>query len=261
MRRRKRDDSSPISLFSFQDLITSLSGILILMVLMMAIQPIAQVVSDAALASRTDHTDAINRLRESVDGIRQKVEALRRSLEGAATEDRVEMAVRAVEAEQEHAALVEKIASTERECSLLEQNIDAARVKKEAYDRETTPLRRQLEELRAALAASDNAIFFIPEEGSTKTPMLVECSGTAVRVGFIGRDEQPSVFTPDADGVKRFAAHSAKFSTSREYFVFMIKPSGAVLWVLFMAEAERLGFDIGYDALEEDCVIGFVKGY
>ena len=38
MSRRRNSSEAPISLFSFQDLITSLSGILILLVLIMAIQ-------------------------------------------------------------------------------------------------------------------------------------------------------------------------------------------------------------------------------
>lgn len=259
MSRRSKAGGVPISLFSFQDLITSLSGILILLVLLMAVEVALRKVVPLKTDAPRDASVDPAQLRESVASLKQRIVSLQKAVTASTSLDAVSLAEQTTTAERKRSDLQKELARLQEQQVSLQNRLDVAREEAALRRKLNKPLEEELNRLKAALAqaADDSKVFYIPEEGVAKTPILVECSGSSIRVGFISRAEQPVAFATDAKGLNLFARHISQFSPAREYFVFMIKPSAVYIWGSFRAKATALNFDVGYDALEEGKSLGF----
>jgi hypothetical protein len=259
MSRRSRGGGAPISLFSFQDLITSLSGILILLVLLMAVQVALRKAVSVKTSQPSRSTVDITQLKESIATLKRELAILKHAMAASVSQDAVKVAEETTDSERKRGELQNVLDQRKEAQSALEIRLAVAQQKEALRQKVNKPLKAELARLRAALskAAEESKVFYIPEEGAPKTPILVECSATSIRVGFISREEKPVVFGTDANGVRLFAKHISQYSPTREYFVFMIKPSGIDNWEALKEKAAALNFDVGYDALEEGNNIGF----
>lgn len=259
MSRRDRGTSAPLTLFSFQDLITSLSGILILLVLLMAVEVALRRTAAGGATDTSEIPPDIEPLRARVDALSQETDALKKKLDGHITPDKLELVQRVTAAEREREDLRQMIERSKTVQRSMELQLQTARANEARTNRDILPLKEELARLRSAMtkAVEQSKIFFIPEQGVLKTPVLVECAGNGIRVGFIDRDTKAVAFRPDNDGIREFDKHLKQFSPSREYFVFMIKPSGLSYWSKLLQRARTEDFDVGYDALEENLSVGF----
>lgn len=258
MSRRSKGSASPISLFSFQDLITSLSGILILLVLMMSVQIAVQGVTSKPLQIENQDAQArLEALREKVASLRDRLAELRALHGNQSTNDAVSLVRAFVQAERERDALQDAIAKSQSAISALEQQLERARAEEAEARNQSSSLKKEMDELRAAQAEvlKNNKMFVIPEEGAAKTAVIVECSGATVRAGYIDRATPPVTFAVGDDVGTDFRKYLGNLTSSREYIVFMVKPSGVNVFGELKGMAEANGFDVGYDALEEDRTI------
>ena len=260
-RRNREDGTPPISLFAFQDLISTLSGVFIFLVLFMAVDVAMRKNVHARSGRPGDNTAVIAQKRRLVDELKRDVDALNKALNATVSQDVVVLARDVTARAKERDALQARVQSLNGSRECLEQQVQAAQQEKARKDRDIQPLREELLQLRAAHAKAieESKIFFIPEAGSPKTPVLLECSGTSVRVGFIDRDDKPLVFETNARGISECEKFLHQFSATREYFVFMVKPSSVSYYSGLVANAIDAGFDAGYDALEEGKSVGFGK--
>ena len=255
MSRRQRGTGAPISLFSFQDLITSLSGILILLVLLMAVE-----IAVKGVTSKPDAQDDLERTQRLV-GLRARAEALRnrfRDLQAAqqngGANDPLATAQESIRAELKFETLQNGINRLRDAIIAMEKPLERARQEEKEVREKSESLSAELEKLRSAqtLALTQRKMFVIPEEGAPKTAVIVECSGNSVRAGYIDRPVAPVTFSADESLNKVFGAYIEKLSSSSEYIVFMIKPSGVKVFKSLILTARSRDFDVGYDALEED---------
>jgi septal ring factor EnvC (AmiA/AmiB activator) len=97
-------------------------------------------------------------------------------------------------------------------------------------------------------------VAFIPDERTRKTAHLVECSSDAVRVVSLGAPPRNQEW-PVEGAIEQFDRLLRASSTSSEYFVFMLKPSGVSIGMKLYYAAEYRGFEAGYDALEENAKV------
>ena len=260
MSRRSRGNDAPIALFAFQDLITSLSGILIFLVLLLALDVALQVASgEDDQAKEALDIEALESLRETVSALQVEAETLRQAVQALNANDAVSAVHALTAAQREWVARTRDLEQTTVSLSKLQNTLGSERRKTELLEHKIKPLRQDLQRLRDAMtrAIEEKKVFFIPEKGTTKTPILVECSATGARVGFLDRAESPKVFPNSASGLQSFETSLAQYSTAREYFVLMIKPSAADYWQSLYAKVLAHDFDVGYDALEEENSIGF----
>ena len=246
---------APISLFSFQDLITSLSGILILLVLLMAVE-----IAVRGVTSKPNAQDDLERNRRLV-GLRAKAEALRNrfrdlqaSQQNGGANDPLATAQESIRAELKFETLQNDINRMRDAVSAIEKRLENARQEEKKVRKKSESLNAELEKLRSAqtLALTQRKMFVIPEEGAPKTAVIVECSGESVRAGYIDRAVAPVIFTADESLNKVFGEYIERLSSSSEYIVFMIKPSGVKAFKGLILTARAHKFDVGYDALEED---------
>ena len=255
MGRRRNQASAPISLFSFQDLITSLSGILILLVLLMAIEIAAGKLDESQTDSKAESmSGSLRDLRASVASLSSDVADLKVKVGAGVTLSAVEVVSQLTKAERENAELAAALSRLQAENAVLGRESKSTRTNVESSSPDLIALESRVEALResVARAEADKKTFYIPEEGSAKSPVIVECSATKIRVGYIGRPELPIEFASDDAGISAFDKHLRRYSTDKEYLVFMIKPSGVRIFYSLTVAARDRGFEIGYDALEED---------
>ena len=255
MSRRQQGTGAPISLFSFQDLITSLSGILILLVLLMAVEiAVKNVTSKPGAQDDLERTRRLVGLRAKVEALRNRFRDLRASQHNGGANDPLAIAQESIRAELKFETLQNDSDKSRDAINAMEKRLERARQEEKKVREKSESLSAELEKLRSAqtLALTQRKMFVIPEEGAPKTAVIVECSENSVRAGYIDRPVAPVIFSADESLSKVFGEYIERLSSSSEYIVFMIKPSGVKVFKSLILIARAHEFDVGYDALEED---------
>ena len=258
MKRRNRQN--PFSLFSFQDIITGLCGILIFFVLIMLVDFVLRRESPPAspVTSITDESVAsdMDALRQEIDMLTADLAKIRETSQKAiaAAGESVSPEV-AKKMESEIASEMQKAAELAARVAVLRSRVaDARRI--EAKMRELEKVRQTLENKLNELKKS-NVVTLIPERGVAKMPVYIVCGADGAEL-----------LRPLEHGVekKRFTGINLENDVAAELrqldpklyaVVLMIKPSGVELMDGLAARVRRLGFGCGRDPLEEDVQLNF----
>lgn len=261
MASKRRSNRVPVTLFSFQDIITTLSGILILLTLLMAVEVIEKkgnpqqdpVVDDDA------EDQVLADLRARLTALRNCAPApLPPAPERLAGQSAAVVAAKLVEEEAMSKRVASQLDEATRTHAGLEEKRREATAKLEA-------VRAELVRARDAAAAAgkeldalrkDKRLTLIPEKLTGKKPLLVECSKDSILVSRLGERALAGRFGTDYDARRAFQKFIAEsFSPSANYVVFMVKPSGLEVGFPLIDQVRGHGFDVGYDALEEEFTV------
>ena len=262
MRRRSRN-GEVVSLFSFQDIMASVIGMLFFIVMIIALDVVAQgvagddievvPVTEGELAELRQHVERLNEEVSRLSGLVAKhsddinlskvderdiveeimgLNAKLKSLHGRIEEDE---------------KLATSLAGKNRKTQM--QYVEAKEVLKDIEDRveslKNAPERGQ----RAA-----NVAYIIDERGDNLEPWLLEVSDKALRVA--SRDGASTVIDFGGAGedsrMDRFYAWVRGQNPRTHYFVLLIKPSGLAHSEEIGGKLKSRGFSIGTDLLPED---------
>jgi hypothetical protein len=148
------------------------------------------------------------------------------------------------------------------------ENLEKVSVQREAEVKkvllEIVGIENAMKERQAQLARSQRTleelkkirrIRFIPQKRTGKTPILVECSDKVMLCGVAGRGLEPVEFS--IDPLKPFLEHAKRFDVDLHFFVFLLKPSAPQTITSVVRLVQLLGFQVGYDALEESNHVDF----
>ena len=104
--------------------------------------------------------------------------------------------------------------------------------------------------------ARRNQLWVIPDRSaSSKEPVLAVISqNQAILQRFDNPEQQILNGSKVTDG---FAEALKNYSSLNQYIVFYFKPSGADHFKQLTREARDAGFEIGYDAINEDVAVNF----
>lgn len=289
MSRRARSSASPVSLFAFQDIITSVTAIMILLVLILTLELISR---QKLKGIPPDDRRVAQELRLSMEAMRERLAALRSdTVDAKQTALRVAgQSPREIEATQQatqatNATLASGIASLEAQLAAAQKQRRAAESNLVALEKSATTVRQNQEravldhaaaqaleeknraeadrqrdvekDLDEGTSAPSTLIFNPPQDGSL-TPILTEVSSTGV-----------AVFTADGDGVRDFGwgllGPSSEFSgwlrardKHREYIVIMLRPSGIEKFKPMRDAVLASGLQLGVELVSEemDIVLG-----
>ena len=114
-------------------------------------------------------------------------------------------------------------------------------------------------ELRKKIHAATNQhrLWLLPDLSSTtRQPVLVTVSRTNVICERFNQPDQRRVFPADQSPAL-LADALRQWQPSRDYLVFYVRPSGIEVFARCLAIAKSAGFQVGYDALEENREIVF----
>lgn len=257
MSRRDRHADPPMSFFSFQDIITSVTGILILVTLLLALELLTRVeVQQTPIPSAAE----ITALQEDINEARQHHARLRedgRRLQTILTElSGTSPIAPAVELSNAERTLAVKQRALDETNAALER-ASAAKARALAEVNRLHQLAVEASEKAEAASAAVSAAermdhrFLLPGKGTKKQPLLVECAAKQIRVGSVGPDGQLHRLESwnGWEATSAFINWAGDRNTSAEFFVVMVRPDAVSDSEEIIKELREKGFDVGWDAV------------
>lgn len=265
MSRRGRG-GTPISLFAFQDIITSVTGIMILITLILALEVIQK--REGSPQNRTKQlTEELQQAvqqaqaaKTTVAATQAEIEKLRSTLTSSESDLLTAAKVDSTQVSQQLADLAElnKLLEAELAASTRsKQESDAARQameeeqKSKSQDKQSLEqinetVQQKLEELKKLRQA--NRVIFNAAQSGPKSPWLVELGTDKILAAEAGKKGPPQSFaTPAA-----FVAWARKQNRASQYFVLLVKPATITQFETVRQALEKAGFDVGFDLLKAD---------
>jgi hypothetical protein len=266
MARSRRTSQAAFSMFAFQDIITSVTGICILLTLVLVLHWINTPAK--ATAPQEDRSVEASEIDRELAAARVELEALNQQLaeltrvsseaartppenmnrEASRLKDRVQ------ELTADRNALIARHAKAEELAGDLRTTLLKTRESREATEnsKESQEFRGKVEQLR-----KDNALIYAAETRATRLAWIVDITEgrlDARRIDGIGQRVEFS--EGDADMLlDRFRAWTEERDARREYFMLLVRPSGVEIYQKLVPSLMASGFKYGYDLIAEDAQI------
>lgn len=240
MSRRGRSGPA-ISLFAFQDIITSVTAIVIVIALFLAldlVQRKAAAHAESAAGVAEDLADRIHEMQAEVDELRveaRRTDAIVKEVaqfSPAELQAEIELLQRTIQnLEDEHGKLAEReTAWKSREQAVLAAKFDLQpkRVQLERVEKETRTLQERIEQERR----EDRPVFALPR-GFNKAGWLVVIESAAISVAPMGRQSRPIRFEQEGlrlingTAVDAFMKWIRAGGHQTAYFLLLVRPGGA----------------------------------
>ena len=262
MRRRGGHDQT-INLFSFQDIVCSVIGMVFFIVLIMALDIVDKKASGVETASQLATESEVQALRDRARALREEIAKTESDIErltsrlnlASGDEEGTLDEVKRLEATLKN--LYARIRQDQE--SLAKTDAEKQQAGKEHQQRfkEIERLARRADELRTQLKsvqAAPRIAFIIDAHPDNLEPWLLEISDSHLRVA--SKDGRGTILEFGGNSSEqrktRFLAWLATQSSQTHYFVLLTKPSGVRLSDEIEKEMKTRGFDIGRDLLPED---------
>jgi DNA repair exonuclease SbcCD ATPase subunit len=266
--KRKPHNTSPLSLFAFQDIITSVTGVFLLITLLMALE----LTTRRTVSSEPVLADAIDELHSEVAQAEARVKQLRSTVESRAGHDSQisefteASANSVVEATREEIRLLtEKIAQLRQQQAALEKKeVEVSAVlESRSTDHDRVD---NLQETRIALEhevtelKKSQRVFYNATDEQGRQILLVELFDDEILVAEAGKQTTPRRFSAtrlesgflNRSGKPAFLDWSKQQSTSDVRFVIVIHPGTTRRFQELKQGLRDQGFSIGYDLLPRD---------
>ena len=285
MSRLRKDSGLKLSFFAFQDIITSVSGILILVVLILATdldqasptdgrstskeQALEQQL-EALLKERNRIIDRLRELREALAAtdvlpssskLTKDIAELKQSIESTAKQMAdAKQAMAAVEAAIREQDLKLGLTKMREELDRLRLQLEELSLKDAAERVKLAELERRVAQAQSQLLrvrAREGQLWFIPEPSNDqREPILVVVDGSGITIDRFDKAGSRSTSSADAAtaGLKNYLKQMSK---SQHIIVFLVRPSGIDLFRELRDQTRSAGFQTGYDAVGEDIKITF----
>lgn len=257
-RRRRRSAGTPVSFFSFQDIITSVTGILILVTLLMTLELVtrARFLAEGP-APGPDALPALHRAIQHAeirrDWLRGEVERLGRALASAAATSPLVTADELRRIEYEVGSTAERndaLRARQREtlAAVARERVELEKVASEA---ESAATRAQQLQAKADELRRSNRLVMLPGAGAGKSPVFVESSAAGLVAGTSDVDGRvmPAKRWPvgSLDALTRWAESRSR---TREYFLVLVRPDGVETANEAVDRLRDAGFDVGWEPMD-----------
>ena len=244
-----------MSLFSFQDIITSITGIMILVVMMLVLEVINR--DSAKPPAPRVQSSEIPDLEQQIAPLEAERETLSTSIErqeaviAGLLPDNAQQLNRDIQWEEDKALnLNQKISELAAKLAKAKQQMGSTLTDTPEDAQELQQLKEQLARIQA-----ENRVTF-EFTASHKTPVLVQCSRTGVQVMVMGGKPTTHTFlsapgsTPKG-AVAKFEKWVEGLDKDMNAFVVLVKPSAAPYATEVINLLRVKQFDVGYEPLEE----------
>lgn len=247
---------APFSLFAFQDIITSVTGIMILVTLTLSLELLQRKESSpprktAEIAS--DVRSAVAANEAEIDNLRRRLAARQSAMMQVAGIDKKQVLKQLTSIQELNNRLDKQLSAFAREHKDAQQRLQSAEEEEnrraadpqtvEELLREAEKKTRQIERLKRS-----NRTIFRPSPNAAKTPWLVEVTAGKMVAAPWGKSAPPTTVHTAAE-LKNLAARRDRKS---EYFVLLIKPDGIEMFARARQALKSAGFDVGFDLLTAD---------
>ncbi|MBF0377217.1 MAG: hypothetical protein HQK72_07015 [Desulfamplus sp.] len=230
-KRRRINSEITISLFSFQDIITCLSGIMILLVLLITVDIVTgQVIKSPHALTQTSN---------SYELLKKEIEELKNNL--------LQSEIRLSNYNKKENILKKKLIELEKR-----ERLVANRGKSISFipAKDANPNQRAI-----LIECSEDYIRFGKLDKSSLTTNSSESNIDVTP--FSNVTQLPA----NPNGIRQFIQYLENFDKLRDYPVFIIKPSASDYAMELINQVQSIGFDVGYDAMAENESVENINNY
>jgi Tfp pilus assembly protein PilN len=257
MSSRRSRDAVPFSLFAFQDIITSVTGIVLFITLILTLELVTKKVdspSQQTAALLPEMELALSEAMAEIESLKADLQTQSVSLESTAGISSQEIERHLYETIAQIARLkaeIERLTQRSQKKSVEQTSWNAKRFERESDRQQLNSLRERIDLLEHeinSLAQSDR-IVFNPSDASG-VAWIVDLSERRILVAQAGIATTPLTFdSPQKDlRTSAFMHWTKRIDPSQEYFLILIRP-GAIdafddIYEKLQARHFRIGFDL-----------------
>ena len=271
-------NSTKISFFAFQDIITSVSGILILVTLILATEldrPSSRATHDADPELERQLSETL-RHQVEVDAQNQNLQTLLLAAETAPATEKLasdinRLRAQLAEEKKKHVSLAEQLAASQSAIQARDRTLGLTDLKAliqgvlqevESLARQETAVRKEMVSLEERVTSvqskllklreREGKLWLIPDKASTtKEPILAVISAAGAKLERFDHPADAKEFGKSSARTE-FGSYLALAKPLDQYIVFLVRPSGIALFGSLVKMAREKGFEVGFDALEEE---------
>lgn len=284
MRDRLRSFDSKITFFAFADIITAVSGMLIFITLLLATDLGRPTDNRSQAASELERQ--LNETLTQQSQVDMENSALQRTLTAvntAPTPDKLQFDISRLRAElagekNKHAGLAEQLAASRSTLATRDKTLGITDVreriqadarelddlaKKEARVRDdTAALEKQMPGIQSKILkyrAREGELWLIPDRtGTAKEPVIAITSGKELQLERFNQPKETENYGKGGS-FSGFKSYLDRLKPDKQYVVFLVRPSGIDMFRDLVEVARNAGFEVGFDALEENRQIHFTS--
>jgi len=262
----------PLSLYLFLDLITALSGVLVLITMFLTTyldegSPLFP--GSATRSEPTLETELRGRLLEREKELRKaeelaekekwatlsprEIRRLLRRLQGLSSVDGSdaggEKTMEQCLAERGLQDLGEQVKSAEKNLQKRELEIHGAREKHEALDRQV----RDAQAAQVGALGADRGVRLVRDgRDTTKRPIVIELAHSQFKIFPLDQPSSMSLFEPSDRAVSRLRQELFSFPPDSHFVFLLVQPSGYEWFSAVRSGLQSLGYEVGFDGIPED---------
>lgn len=264
--KRRRAPTEAFSLFSFQDIITSVTGVIILVTLLLAVELIKRPPVQAA----RPQDRANEKLESQIAAMEREREALSTLVQEDAEFLRESASLSLSDLEQARSELSRRVGEAEHSIKeiteILKQSIVRRSAAESELSRTETESLAQIQAENAALASelevikSSNQVVYNQSRRAQKAAWLVDLEADRIRVlkpgnaGVTVDFSEPS----EAERVRSFVEWATTRDPQKGYFVLLVRPESIGAYQSVYEKANELKYDLGFDLLASDTEVTVV---
>lgn len=230
MARRRRKGNEAFSLFAFQDIITAVTGIVVLITLLLAVELMERVEATPTndTATQVKQTvDSIEDLKKQIAKLEREIESKSNAINELPTTDIELLKSMLARSAESVKALDKKILTESADLVAKQKKLDELEEEtdqeKEAEEEELEELRKEVDELEKKIKSLNKGGRRLFKTGNEdKKTWLVEIFGQGFRVAPIGESRKPRTFS-DSGQFLRWA--NGLNSTTDNIYAF-VRPKG-----------------------------------
>ncbi|MBO4648794.1 MAG: hypothetical protein J5806_11635 [Lentisphaeria bacterium] len=256
------NDEPPVSLFSFQDIITSLTGIMIFFLLLLSLiileltqktqeeSPVARELAQVKMKNEVLKKQ-ISEISSDIRDYRKRIQVAQTRDESALILERYRLEKQLTELKSQKTSLDrelketrEKYAVSEKRNQKLQQQQKELEQKEQQCKEMTSKIKqkkKQVSDTRKMIEKRRQEVQVTIDSSIDKIPVLIDCSMDKICI-IDSQKKTRQVFTRKtpilSSIVGEAVAHLQQFPPHKYYFVFMVKPS-AVNYIRFFITALR----------------------
>ena len=255
----RRTRSEAFSLFAFQDIITSVTGVIVLIMLLLTLELIQR----KRITPTPGTAAAVSPLLRTIKKIDRQIATMQETLllGKSQMEELASLPIAAVQRQQQMLQFaIERLKNEvgalkrQQQHGLLQQNVlEAANSKPGGAAAELSTLIRHIAALHEQLKKLKNTdrVIYNPNAKTSKRGWLVDLSANLLQVAEVGLESPPIIFDQNSSQrrIDRLLTWARTRNPRTEYFILLIRPNAVESYEHIRKELENLGFDLGFDLL------------
>ena len=252
----RKSEESPMSFFSFQDIIACTTGVMVLLTLTLVLELMNRTMkatSKAESQSAVSLKDEIKKAEKQREELKKQVAAGQRAIKAIphdrdVTEEdirRMEIKVKSLQKDKVKVDVKFSLASrglddTTKQLDMSEKEVEELKEKVGPLEAKITKLRRQ-------------SLVPVVDRSDGKEPLWIECGKSEITVSKIPRQGKNAGLAIEikrfkgSDAMKQFSSWAARRDKGKVKFVILVRPLAAQNGNSLIQNLKSRGFSVGWD--------------